>query len=106
MDFEGCSLIIIFSDKMYEHAQKTHQWSKKRKESWRRKHPESEDSTLADSESVLTDADARARDELHPLDLYDYGDVPAPQLGGQCRLVCVSAIMPMLCLLISCFPGP
>ncbi|PIL35792.1 hypothetical protein GSI_02522 [Ganoderma sinense ZZ0214-1] len=75
------------TDKMYEHAQKTHQWSKKRKESWKRKHPEPEDSsTLADTESEVTHAEARAADELHPLDLYDYGDVPAPQLGGQCRL--------------------
>ncbi|KAI1797332.1 peptidase C14 [Ganoderma leucocontextum] len=76
------------TDKMYEHAQKTHEWSKKRKESWKRKHPASEDSsTLADSDSeTQLEADASARDQLHPLDLYDYGDVPAPQLGGQCRL--------------------
>lgn len=73
---------------MYEHAQKTHEWSKKRKESYKKKHPtELEDtSTIADSDGE-TRADACTRDELHPLDLYDYADVPAPQLGGQCRLV-------------------
>ncbi len=91
---------------MYDHAQRTHAWSKKRKESWRRKHPESEDSsTLADSESEVMQGDERAGDEFHPLDLYDYGDVPAPQLGGQCRLVCSIAVVLMPRPLIARFLG-
>ena len=89
---------------MYDHAQNTHEFSHRMKAKYRREHPLEEagsstgSSTITESASggsgtSVTDVSQASgggpaqRDDSHPLDAYEYSEIPEPQLGGQRRIV-------------------
>ena len=99
-------LTVFCRYKMYDHAQNTHEFSHRMKAKYRREHPleEAGSSTSSLTERAsgtgptnATDVNVsqesgggRAqRDDSHPLDAYEFSEIPEPQLGGQRRIVSV-----------------
>ena len=86
---------------MYHHAQKTHQWSQKRKLSWKKKHPQDSLSSGANSEVASSESGSTAVGKVHdrhepiehPLDRLEFLNISEPQLGAQHHLVSVSLRM-------------
>ena len=85
---------------MYEHSEETHEYSQKRKLSWKQKHPppahgaEASSAVQGSSESAASTAveAAHGRHEpgQHPLDALEFVHTCEPQLGGNSRVVSTS----------------
>ena len=84
---------------MYEDSEKTHEYSQKRKLSWKRKHPPSASGSGARSavgsgssatSTAVEAAHGRYEPGQHPLDGLEFVDASEPQLGGNSRIVSTS----------------
>ncbi|KAI0687556.1 caspase domain-containing protein [Earliella scabrosa] len=96
--------------KMYDHAQNTHEFSHRMKAKYRREHPLEEPGSSTGSSTVTESASGGSgtsatdvsqasgggpaqRDDSHPLDAYEYSEIPEPQLGGQRRIDLAQPVM-------------
>ena len=84
---------------MYEHSEKTHEFSQKRKLSWKQKHPppvsgSGTSSAVGSSSSAASTAVEAAHGRYepgqHPLDGLEFVNTSEPQLGGNSRIVSTS----------------
>lgn len=90
-----------YRHKMYQHAQKTHEYSYRIKDRYRHEHPDEasgSSTTIAngstgDFKESSEDPEHLQETPLHPLDTYDYTDIPEPQLGAQYRIVSGTALV-------------
>ena len=84
---------------MYEHSEKTHEYSQKRKLSWKQKHPPPAPGSGASSavgssgsaaSTAVEAAHGRHESGQHPLDALEFVNTSEPQLGGNNRIVSTS----------------